>query len=110
VPETNGASHNRKAAMTQLGGNALLGGIIIQLVPLYLILQIWLGYTWTGRWRVAALLPLIGFVPALIFALVALSHDSNLWPLTVIFFAPVGLIYLLVVAIARAIVNRRRTT
>jgi hypothetical protein len=51
---------------------------------------------------------LIGFVPSLIIALLQLSHGSNLWPLAVIFFAPLGFTYLLVAAIARQVVNRRR--
>ena len=46
------------------------------LVPLYLILQTWFGCAWAGRWRMAALVPLIGFVPALIIALLQLSHGS----------------------------------
>jgi hypothetical protein len=34
-------------------------------------------------------------------------HGSNLWPLTVIFLAPLGVIYLLTVCVVRAIANRR---
>ena len=78
------------------------------LVPLYLILQTWFGCAWAGRWRMAALVPLIGFVPALIIALLQLSHGSNLWPLTMIFFAPLGFTYLLVAAVARRVVRMRR--
>jgi hypothetical protein len=94
--------------MAQLGWHTLIGAAIVLLVPLYLILQTWFGCAWAGRWRMAALVPLIGFVPALIIALLQLSRGSNLWPLTVIFFAPLGFIYLLVAAIARQVVSRRR--
>jgi hypothetical protein len=77
--------------MAQLGWHTLIGAAIVLLVPLYLILQTWLGCAWAGRWRMAALVPLIGFVPALIIALFQLSHGSNLWPLTVIFLRRWGL-------------------
>jgi len=41
-------------------------------------------------------------VPAVVFSLYALSRDSNLWPLTVIFLAPVGFAYLLILCGVRA--------
>jgi len=76
-------------------------------VPLYFALQIWFGYAWSGRWRVAALVPLVPLAPILIYTLAGLFHGSNLWPLFLIFFTPLGLGYLLVVCAARAIVNSR---
>jgi hypothetical protein len=72
--------------MAQLDWNAWLGGAIMLFLPGYSILQAWFGYAWAGRWRSAALVPLIALVPALIYSLVALSRGSNLWPLVVIFF------------------------
>ena len=39
--------------------------------------------------------------PAVLFSLYALSRDSNLWPITVVFLAPVGFVYLLVLWGAR---------
>jgi hypothetical protein len=96
--------------MAQDSWNALLGQVIMAFTPLYLILQIWFGLALTGRWRIAALVPLIGFVPALIISLHALSQGSNLWPIVVIFFAPLGCIYLLAVGLARMILGRRRVT
>lgn len=82
-----------------------LGGSIMSCVPIYLIMQIWFGYAWTGRWRIAALVALIGFVPALYYSLAGLEHGSNLWPLPLILFAPVGLVYLLVCRVARAMLG-----
>ena len=93
--------------MAQLSRDAWLGIAIMQSVPLYFILQIWFGCAWAGRWRTAALVPLIGFVAALMYSLLGLLHGSNLWPLPIIFFAPLGFIFLLVLGIARAIVDRR---
>jgi hypothetical protein len=88
--------------------NASLGAVIMLFTPLYLILQIWFGLDLTGRWRLVALVPLIGFVAALVISLDALSHGSNLWPIVLIFFAPLGCIHLLVVGFARMILGRRK--
>jgi hypothetical protein len=97
-------------SMAQDSWNVLLGQVIMAFTPLYFILQIWFAWAFNGRWRVAALVPLIGFVPALIISLDALSRGSNLWPIVVIFFAPLGCIYLLCVGLARMILGRRRVT
>jgi membrane-associated PAP2 superfamily phosphatase len=64
-------------------------------IPGYFILQVWLAKSWSGRWRLAALAPLIFIGPAILFSLYALSRGSNLWPLTIVFLAPVGFVYLL---------------
>lgn len=94
--------------MSQSSWNMVLGEAIIALTPLHLVLQIWLVSAWRGRWRWAALLPLLGFVPALVVAFIGLARDSNLWPITVIFFAPLGCAYLLVVAVLRTLLTRRQ--
>jgi hypothetical protein len=83
-----------------------LGGTIGACVPLYFVLQIWFAGAWSGRWRVAALAPLVGFLAALVYSLVALAHGSNLWPLPLIFVSPLGVAYLLVARIVRALVNK----
>jgi hypothetical protein len=94
--------------MAQDSWNMLLGQVIMLFTPLYFLLQIWFAWAFRGRWRVAALVPLIGFVPALIISLNALSHDSNVWPIVVIFFAPLGCLYLLALGLARLIIVTRR--
>jgi hypothetical protein len=71
-------------------------------VPLYFLLQAWAVFVWTGGWRKAALLPLIGIVPAMLWSLHALSHGSNLWPITVILLAPFGFVYLAILCVLRA--------
>ena len=88
--------------------NVLLGQVIMAFTPLYFILQILFPLAFRGGWRIAALAPLIGFVPALIISLQAFSQNSNLWPIAVIFFAPLGCLYLLLLAAARMILGRRR--
>ena len=79
-----------------------LGQLVMLSVPGYCILQAWFARAWSGRWRLAALVPLAGMVPAMLFSLLALSQGSNLWPLAVIFLAPLGFAYLLVVWALRA--------
>ncbi len=79
-----------------------LGQLVMLSVPGYCILQAWFARSWSGRWRLAALVPLAGMVPAMLFSLLALSQGSNLWPLAVIFLAPLGFAYLLVVWALRA--------
>ena len=54
-----------------------------------------------GGWRIAAMVPLMGAVPTVLWSLYALSQNSNLWPLTFIFFAPAGALYLVVLALLR---------
>jgi hypothetical protein len=85
----------------------LLGGAITSCVPLYFVAQIWFACAWPGRWRIAALVPIIGFVAALYYTLAGLEHGSNLWPFPLIFFAPLGLVYLMIARIARAFVDKR---
>jgi hypothetical protein len=74
---------------------------------LYVILQIWAVYAWTGSWRIRALAPL---VILLILSLARLFTDL-VPPLSTrfsVYAVPLfGLTYLLAVAIARAIANRR---
>lgn len=98
------------ALCTSVNGPTLgefVGGAITTCVPLYFVLQTWLGCAWSGRWRLAALLPMIGFVPALYYTLAGLAHGSNLWPLPLILFAPVGFVYLLACRVSRAFLDAR---
>jgi hypothetical protein len=68
-------------------------------VPGYFVLQVWALVRLRGGWRIAASVPLLGAVPTIAWSLYALSQESNLWPLTFIFFAPVGSLYLVVLAL-----------
>jgi hypothetical protein len=89
----------------------------------YIVLQIWFGYAWKGRWRVAALLALIGPVIFLIMIFVGLSYYPDQFGpypqdisdflsepiLAVWLFAPLGFIYLAIAGIARLIARRPGT-
>lgn len=70
-------------------------GLVIMLgVPGYVVLQWILARRWKGGWRIAALAPLVIMIPVLGHALLALAAQSNLWPIFVIFTAPVAFAYL----------------
>ena len=72
----------------------LLGGLLMASVPAYFIAQPAAILRWRGGWRTAALAPLLLTIPALAFSLFALSQDSNLWPLALIFAAAASTFYL----------------
>ena len=86
-------------------GGMWLGATLMAAMPAYFVLQVWFAWGWTGGWRTAALLPLTAVVPAIVYSLFALAHGSNLWPLAVIFLAPLGFIYLVVVWAARRLTD-----
>ena len=49
-------------------------------VALYVVLQIWFAYAWAGRWRIAALVPLIGVVLSMMFFVVVQSKIPDAPP------------------------------
>jgi len=69
--------------------------LIFWAVPGYFVLQGLALWRLEGVWRLAGALPLLAALPLAGHALIALSAGSNLWPLLLIFFAPLGLLYLL---------------
>ena len=74
-------------------GEAILSFMLLA-VPGYFILQGIALVTQRGRWRWAALAPLLVMAPAALHAVFALSAGSNLWPIVFIFTAPLGFLYL----------------
>lgn len=80
-------------------------------IPLYVVLQVWFGYAWRGRWRIAALAPLFGVAVAIALVMVGalrvpdgppirLSDVLLLVPADgVALFAPLGFIYLVIAGI-----------
>lgn len=71
-----------------------LGMAVMAGVPAYFVIQPMSLAQWRGGWRKAALAPLLLTVPALLFSLFALTQGSNLWPITLIFAAAIGSLYL----------------
>lgn len=74
-------------------------------IPVYFVLQIFLGRRWTGAWRIAALLPLIVMGPVLIHAILAYVAQSNLWPILLILSSPFAATYLVTLVALRASVR-----
>jgi hypothetical protein len=71
-----------------------LGMAVMAAVPAYFVMQPLALRSWRGGWHLAAALPLLLVVPALVFSLVAFAGGSNLWPLMLIFAAALGAVYL----------------
>jgi hypothetical protein len=90
--------------------NTALGGfiftIIIYSTLAYPVLQLFLIFTVRGRWRIAALLPVIAMVPFGGMTANAIVHGSNLWPLVVMAFLSIAAVYLLLLLIVRWLVGR----
>ena len=72
----------------------LVGLVVMAGIPAYFVVQPAALLRWRGGWRMAALVPLLLTVPAALYSLVALHHGSNLWPLSLIFAAAAGTLYL----------------
>jgi hypothetical protein len=81
--------------------DALIGLLLVWMVPAYFVLQPVALLRLAGKWRIAAALPLILAIPALAFCLYALAQDSNLWPMVFILFAPLGTLYLAALLVIR---------
>ena len=73
----------------------MLGVLIMAGIPAYLLLQVWTAIELRRAWRFAALAPLALAVSMIVWCLSALAGDSSLWPVPLIFFAPIAAIYLL---------------
>lgn len=84
-------------------GLDLAGLVLIWASPAYLVLQVVLALWLTGRWRLAALAPLVAMLPLAIHSVVELGAGSNLWPLLFIFAAPLASLYLAGLAGARLV-------
>ena len=91
----------------------LFGAMIIQLggasALAYIPLQIYLFRKWRGGWRLAACLPLLLMVPVIVATAIALAKQSNLWPIVLIFAAPVGTGYLLLLMLVQWLKRDRVT-
>jgi hypothetical protein len=64
-------------------------------------LQIYTAIKWRGGWRIAALVPLLLMIPVFVTTAIALAQDSNLWPIVMIFAAPIGTGYLAILFLLR---------
>jgi hypothetical protein len=84
-----------------------MGGIVKELwflaVPAYFFLQFLTARRYRGGWRIAALAPLIVMVPVVLHAFLGFLGGSNLWPILAILVSPLAFIYLVGLAVVRAI-------
>ncbi len=61
----------------------------------YLFLQPWTIKRFGGRWRLAAIVPLIATVPMLLYTAVTFAIGADLWPVLVLLLLPLATLYLL---------------
>jgi hypothetical protein len=92
------------------GGGGVLGGLLFSLmglsIPLYLILQAFMLVRLRGGWRKAAMVPLVGMIPLVLFTLFGLLAGANLWPLMLLFLTPVAVCYLVVLWFMKSLMGR----
>ena len=84
----------------------LIGEIVMLAVPAYFFLQLLMAVKYRRGWLALALVPLIVMLPLAAHAAVAFAAGSNMWPALIILASPVAFLYLLGVAVARAMVAR----
>lgn len=93
------------AAMAETDGSGGLGSFLVALaaasIPAYVCLQLFMVFRYSGGWRVAAGLPLVGMIPLALYTLAALAMGSNLWPLMMLFLTPPAFLYLVGLLIVR---------
>ncbi|MEO8883277.1 MAG: hypothetical protein ABI377_07710 [Devosia sp.] len=77
------------------GADDVLGMLILAGIPAYLLLQVWTAIELRRAWRLASMVPLALAVAMIVWCFRALAGDSGLWPVPLIFFAPIAAIYLL---------------
>jgi hypothetical protein len=84
-----------------------MGGVLEELwflgVPAYFFLQYFTARRYRGSWLIAALVPLLVMVPVVLHALLAFLAGSNLWPIFLILVTPLAFLYLVGLAVVRAI-------
>jgi hypothetical protein len=83
-------------------GSLLVGSLFLSL-PGYLLAQVLVLLKFQRGWRLAGAVPLLVMIPVALFSLFALISGSNLWPITMIFASPFGLVYLAVLAVLRRV-------
>lgn len=80
----------------------LIGEVMTLAGPAYFFLQVLMAVRYRGRWLVLSLVPLLFMVPLAAHAGLAFAAGSNLWPVLLIFAAPIAFTYLLGLAVVKA--------
>jgi hypothetical protein len=81
----------------------LIGELVMLAAPAYFFLQVLTVLRYRGRWRLLALVPLLVMVPLALHAGLAFAAGSDLWPVLLILASPIAFLYLLGLAVAKAI-------
>jgi len=76
--------------------------------PAYFFLQVIMAVRYRGRWRLAALAPLLIMLPLAIEAGLAYAAGVRGWPTLLVVTAPVACLYLLVLAVLKGWLGARR--
>jgi hypothetical protein len=83
----------------------LIGELVALAGPAYFFLQILMAARHRGRWRLAALVPLVVMVPLAIHAGIAYAAGSPAWPLLLILASPFAFVYLVLVGVVKSSVG-----
>jgi hypothetical protein len=83
----------------------LIGELVALAGPAYFFLQILTAARYRGRWRIAALVPLVVMVPLAIQAGIAYAAGSPAWPLLLVLASPIAFVYLVLVGIVKSSVG-----
>jgi hypothetical protein len=88
--------------MEWMTGDRLIGELVALAGPAYVFLQILMAMRYRGRWRLAALAPLLVMMPLAVHAGLAYAAGAPGWPVLLVLAAPVAFASLLLVGIARS--------
>ena len=83
----------------------IVGELVALAGPAYFFLQILMAVRYRGRWRVAALVPLVVMVPLAIRAGIAYAAGSPGWPLPLVLASPIAFVYLVLVGVVKSSVG-----
>jgi hypothetical protein len=80
----------------------LIGELVALAGPAYVFLQILTAMRYRGRWRLAALAPLLVMVPLATHAAAAYAAGAPGWPVLLVLAAPAAFVYLVLVGIVKS--------
>ncbi len=83
----------------------LIGELVMLAGPAYFFMQLLMAVRYRGHWLAFSLVPLLFMVPLAVHAGFAFASGSNLWPVLLIFAAPIAFTYLLALSIVKAFVT-----
>lgn len=93
------------SAMTVTDDSSGLGRFFWELaaasIPAYACLQLFMMLRYSGGWRIAAGLPLLGMIPLALYTIAGLLMGANLWPLMMLFLTPPAFLYLIGLLVVR---------